>query len=551
MSAEQIGAIEPVDMAALNKSQIAAFNPEALASGLPLYLSNNGLTASSANFVAGLTNSQIGQFSAAAVNATMSHMTTAQIGSIRNGVISAIDNEPLQSLSGNQLNALKSLQIGQLSTDQLGSLRPGQVSKLSAAWLNKLSDVQIQSFAATSLTLMQLRGLDAAHVKALSGEQVAALGSAQLGVLAAKQIAAIDADDIDMMTADQFIALKQPQLKALTSGQIEKLDSAKTLTITARNIASLSYQQIQHFNDDVLTHLSGEQLRALTAKQIATGLDGRKIGLLSADQVANFRKTQIQALTYAEIAALSVEDLTALTNTQLTSFKVNQLANFTEEQIGWLIENKLDAGFTTEQLNKIVDIARLFASAPAVIDLGNKGKLIYPTLVDGGMLYYYWDRNGNGGWQADVGDADATSHDTLDAIFNRDINGNIRSGLETTDVYRYAIINGYKLALPTVGEAPAIIGLRPGTAVSGIDINATYNDYLALWDANNGSANSTNIQGAPANWPRYGHFWTATPSSGFSHAFVVMGDGNVVSGSEYGEGALRFVALQVIKAPHS
>ena len=108
-------------------------------------------------------------------------------------------------------------------------------------------------------------------------------------------------------------------------------------------------------------HLSGQQLGALTAQQIATGLDSRKIGLLSAEQVKGFNKTQIQALTQPQVAALSVADLTALTNTQLTSFKVDQLGSFTKAQITWVYDNKLDAGFAKGQLNKI---AERYASIP-------------------------------------------------------------------------------------------------------------------------------------------------------------------------------------------
>ena len=353
MTATQIGAIESVDMAALNKSQIAAFNPQALSSGLPTFLANNGLNAPSESFTAGLTNTQIGQFSGTLFNQILPGMTPAQIGVISTSVISTIGNNVLGALSGIQLNALKPLQIAQLSTDQLSGLGSVKVGTLSAAWLNKLTEPQIQSFAASSFTLTQLKGLDTVHVKALSGTQVAALNTAQLGVLAAKQIAAIDANDVGMMTANQFTVLRQTQLKALTTGQVDKLDSAKVLTITAKNIASLSYQQIQHFSDDVVTNLSGQQLGALTKQQIDTGLDGRKIGLLSADQVKSFSRIQIQALTHPQVAALSVEDLTALTNTQLTSFRVDQLANFTNAQITWVYDNKLDAGFAKARVNKI------------------------------------------------------------------------------------------------------------------------------------------------------------------------------------------------------
>ncbi len=169
MTAEQIGAIEAVDMAALNKSQIAAFSPQALARGLPTYLANNHLAAPHTNVTSGLTSTQIGQFKAALVDVILSQMIPAQIGAINPAVIRNIDNGVLRSLSGMQLNALQALQIAQLSPDQLSHLKPEQVGTLSAAWLNKLTDPQIQSFAASSVKLTQLQGLDTAHVTALSG----------------------------------------------------------------------------------------------------------------------------------------------------------------------------------------------------------------------------------------------------------------------------------------------------------------------------------------------------------------------------------------------
>jgi hypothetical protein len=405
MTAAQIGAIAPVNMAAFNKSQIAAFNPQALASGLPTYLTNNNLTALPANVTSGLTNPQINLFSTSLVNASMAQMSAAQIGAINPAVVSTIGNNVLGALSGIQLNALKPLQAAQLSTGQLSGLTSEKVGTLSAAWLNKLTEPQIQSFAASSFTLTQLKGLDTVHVKALSGTQVAALGTAQLGVLAAKQIAAIDADDVGMMSANQFTVLTQPQLKALTTGQVDKLGSAQVLTITAKNIASLSYQQIQHFSDDVVTHLSGQQLGALTKQQIATGLDGRKIGLLSADQVKGFNKVQIQALTQPEVAALSVEDLAALTNTQLTAFKVDQLGSFTNAQITWVHDNKLDAGFAKGQLNKINERYAALPWTQLVGGTENDFGQSVATAVDGSVYVAGWTAGSIDG-QANLGGSD-------------------------------------------------------------------------------------------------------------------------------------------------
>ena len=61
-------------------------------------------------------------------------------------------------------------------------------------------------------------------------------------------------------------------------------------------------------------------------------------------------------------------------------------------------------------------IPNIDAGTPApTIDLGSYGKLIAPVQVDGGQVFYYWDRNGGG--TADGGDR--MSHDALDVIFNK------------------------------------------------------------------------------------------------------------------------------------
>jgi hypothetical protein len=50
------------------------------------------------------------------------------------------------------------------------------------------------------------------------------------------------------------------------------------------------------------------------------------------------------------------------------------------------------------------------------------------------------------------GGVDYTTHDVLDGIFTQDIYGTVGGGGNTTDTYRYATINGVKLALPTDGN---------------------------------------------------------------------------------------------------
>jgi hypothetical protein len=111
----------------------------------------------------------------------------------------------------------------------------------------------------------------------------------------------------------------------------------------------------------------------------------------------------------------------------------------------------------------------------SVIDLGSYGKLIAPVQVDGGKWYYFWDLSGDGA-AANTGSLnggmDWTTHDVLDGIFNQDINGVVGGGGNTSDTYRYATINGVKLALPTAGGVTSspygsggIDSYQPGTAV--------------------------------------------------------------------------------------
>ena len=73
-------------------------------------------------------------------------------------------------------------------------------------------------------------------------------------------------------------------------------------------------------------------------------------------------------------------------------------------------------------------------------------------------------------------------------------------------------------------------------------MNATYNDYLAVWDAYNGTGvGATAIGGTPSGW-RAGNYWSATPSASV-HAGVGLFDGSV---GGYTDNVSLDVALQVL-----
>ncbi len=177
---------------------------------------------------------------------------------------------------------------------------------------------------------------------------------------------------------------------------------------------------------------------------------------------------------------------------------------------------------------------------------GDEGNLIAPVYVDGNW-YFHWDRSGDGS-SANSGALnsgnDFTSHNILDGIFTRDVNGNANPGTDTDNSYRYATLNGVKLALPVQGDGGGVTGVRPGTAIDNSpagETNPTYDDLLAIWDAHNGAGTETSVGGTPAGW-QANQYWSATSVTG-GHAIVNLNLGSVSGGTD-GGGA--YVALQVL-----
>jgi len=184
---------------------------------------------------------------------------------------------------------------------------------------------------------------------------------------------------------------------------------------------------------------------------------------------------------------------------------------------------------------------------PAVIDLGDDGNLIHPVFVDGNW-YYYWDKDGDGEGEingaSDMGDW--FTHDQLDAIFIQDVNGNNRPGnlIDTTDTYRYTELGGYEVALPTYGAVT--YGVQAGTVIDNNpagEINPTYDDLVAIWDAfNGGEVTTTTAPGVPDGWSK-GIYWSATQYDLNKHYTMDLTNG---LGGTNGEHDTYWVAVQVI-----
>ena len=205
-----------------------------------------------------------------------------------------------------------------------------------------------------------------------------------------------------------------------------------------------------------------------------------------------------------------------------------------------------------------------FMAGDKVIDLDEQGQLILPVQVDDGRWYYFWDLSGNGastpqGQTAGIlnGGVDYTTHDNLDLIFQENYSGVVTAG-DSTEAKRYATINGVHLALPTVGGvlvppygATGINNFQPGTSVGSATptngsnaLNDAYNDYLAIWDAYNGTGTAGMVSGTPSGWVD-DSYWTASPSSDVTaHAYVFLANGFVFGGAPDSKNG--FVALEAL-----
>lgn len=203
----------------------------------------------------------------------------------------------------------------------------------------------------------------------------------------------------------------------------------------------------------------------------------------------------------------------------------------------------------------VTDVLESNQAGDAIIDLGSYGNLIHPVQVEG-KWYYIWDRNGDGAANSSRslnGGFDYMTHNVLDDLFNYDINGvrnttvmnNADGGFGTTDNFRYATINGVKLALPTAGGVIGPNGSShyyPGTAVGdGAGINPTYDDLLAIWDAYNGTATTIFSNGTPAGWQA--GVWSASVGNQLGHALVELNTGSVNGIADALDG---YVVLQVL-----
>ena len=242
----------------------------------------------------------------------------------------------------------------------------------------------------------------------------------------------------------------------------------------------------------------------------------------------------------------------------LTTSKANALVAATGYAGTTLDTLDITAGFARDAAGNAASTdavanAPLFTHAgQSIVDLGSYGQLIAPVQVEG-KWYYHWDRNDNGSSAGDYYNSDASSGffplSEIYNLFKQDLNGT--AGSSTDNTYRYATVNGIRLALPTLGANFGDLYSRSwdgnyellGTTLADPGQTNNYDDLSAIWDAYNGTlvgsyigqglnginrGSGTTTSGAPLTWDN-DTYVSATPWAGRSdYAALRFYDGLVL-----------------------
>ena len=279
LTAEEIGAMQSVEMAALSGSQIKAFNPVALANGLSTYLNNK--QALTANFHASLGNNQISQFGSPLVQA----LGTAFAKALTTAQIAGLDANHVQYLSAAQVASLSKTQIEVMNGSQIAAIDATDIKAMSTSQFAFLSKTQLQA-----LTFGQIGQVDAFKIRAVSAKKFAGLYTDQVAAFTTAAVANLGGNQIAAMTREQISqGLDAAKIGALSASRVRYFNPTQISAMTNSEVAAISLRTMRMMYD--------RQLRGLTVNQLSH-LSEDKI-----DWLVN-KRPQITGFTQAQKSAI-------------------------------------------------------------------------------------------------------------------------------------------------------------------------------------------------------------------------------------------------------
>jgi len=331
-------------------------------------------------------------------------------------------------------------------------------------------------------------------------------------------------------------------------------NTAYTLDTIAPTATNISGKYYSGSNKIVITGTNYNSLlesNESSSTDIKDRLDWSKISW-DIDGNSSFAADDV-TFSLSDISSTKVTSDTEL-SIQLTDAKANSLKATTNylgaqtDKLDILTGFTRDVSYNSGLLDSLTDggLIESLAGASSISlgatsTFGANAKLIKPFQVES-IWYYYLDANGDGviNHTTQTAEEDRSKVSKVKTVFNKDINGNTGTMDET---FRYATINGIKVALPRLGTSNSNIlsndrkpngtSYSDGGSVSNGSINSTYDDLLAIWDAFNGTSTNENINGIPLPHD-YGNIntsWSATPDANMNGNYFLLGYSNGAIGS--------------------
>jgi hypothetical protein len=232
-----------------------------------------------------------------------------------------------------------------------------------------------------------------------------------------------------------------------TSTGVAYLPSTNTLVITGTNFDTLLAS-----GENATTDIQAQ----LNWSKLSWDSDGDDINNVS------FVQADIASAKVINGSRLEV----VLTNTKANTLESSASYGFSATNVFDTID--ISAGFTQDKAGNSSSTDALsnaelgFKAGDSVIDLaGNLGQLSKPVQVDNGQWFYLWQYQ--------------EIRNTTDTRFTEDAVGNVRTGTDTDDTYRYTTLNGVRVSLPVLGDTYSVrsaTGTAVGNATAALGSNA-------------------------------------------------------------------------------
>jgi hypothetical protein len=346
-------------------------------------------------------------------------------------------------------------------------------------------------------------------------------------------ISGISVNDADGNLSSAKVSVLHGKLDITLSGGAtisSGANASSTLTLSGtqtainNSLATLKYTGAANYNGtDTLTVLSTDGQNVTDSDSLTinvTPVNDAPTGAVTISGTAKVGQVLTAANNVADVDGLGALTYSWFANGTAISGATASTYTLTATEEGKTITAKVsytDGGNTAEQVISVATtvVAGLATGGQAVIPL-DVGKLVQPLQMEG-KWYYFWDRNSDGNWNVQ----DLVSHDLLDSMFKYDINGNENPdpSKNTTDVYRYATINGVQFSLPTVNGGLAYNTFNTVSRVSssGTTNSSAYDELLAVADTYNESSLTRPWLDAD--------IWAATPGATGYHQLVTLANG--------------------------